>query len=74
MAGDDQSMTVKLPKIIATSVVRGSRRGGSHGGVYMVDFEKQEVEHYFNWNTSEIARVAAATGACAASHSVTKIS
>jgi WD40 repeat protein len=54
MAGDDQSMTVKLPKIIATSVVRGSRRGGSHGGVYMVDFEKQEVEHYFNWNTSEI--------------------
>ena len=47
-------MTIKLPKLIATSVVRGSRRGGSHGGVFMVDFEKQEVEHHFNWNTSEI--------------------
>lgn len=47
-------MTIKLPKLIATSVVRGSRRGGSHGGVYMVDFETQEVEHHFNWNTSEI--------------------
>ncbi len=47
-------MTIKLPKLIATSVVRGSRRGGSHGGVFMVDFEQQEVEHHFNWNTSEI--------------------
>ena len=47
-------MTIKLPKFIATSVVRGGRRGGSHGGVFMVDFEKQEVEHHFNWNTSEI--------------------
>jgi len=47
-------MTVELPKLIATSVVRGSRRGGSHGGLFMVDFDKQEVEHYFNWNTSEI--------------------
>ncbi len=47
-------MTEKLPKLVATSVVRGRRRGGSHGGVYMVDFETQEVEHRFNWNTSEI--------------------
>ncbi len=47
-------MTIKLPKLIATSVVRGSRRGGSHGGVFRVDFEQQEVEHHFNWNTSEI--------------------
>ncbi len=47
-------MTRKLPKLIATSVVRGRRRGGSHGGVYMVDFEKQQVEHRFNWDTSEI--------------------
>jgi len=48
-------MTIKLPKFIATSVVRGSRRGGSHDGVFMVDFEKQEVEHYFNWDTGEIS-------------------
>jgi len=50
----DQRMTEKLPKLVATSVVRGPRRGGSHGGLYMIDFEKQEVEHHFNWNTSEI--------------------
>lgn len=54
MDGDDYIMTIKLPKLIATSVVRGTRRGGSHGGVFVVDFGKQEVEHYFNWNTSEI--------------------
>lgn len=47
-------MTQKLPKLIATSVVRGHRRGGSHGGVYRIDFDKQEVEHHFNWDTSEI--------------------
>ena len=38
-------MTVKLPKLIATSVVRGSQQGESHGGVYTVDFEKQKGEH-----------------------------
>jgi hypothetical protein len=35
-------MTIKLPRLIATSVVRGSRQGESHGGVFMVDFEEQD--------------------------------
>lgn len=47
-------MTTKLPKFVATSVVRGSRQGESHGGVFTVDFEKQEVEQHVDWNTSEI--------------------
>ena len=47
-------MTTKLPKLVATSVVRGSRQGESHGGVFTVDFEKQEVEQHVDWNTSEI--------------------
>ena len=47
-------MTEKLPKFVATSVVRGSQQSESHGGVYTVDFEKREVEQYFDWNTSEI--------------------
>lgn len=47
-------MTIKLPTLIATSVVRGSRQGQSHGGVYTVDFEKQEVEQHVDWNTSDI--------------------
>jgi len=47
-------VTIKLPKLIATSVVRGSRQGESHGGVYTVDFEKQEGEQHVDWNTDEI--------------------
>jgi hypothetical protein len=54
MDGNEQTVTIKLPKLIATSVVRGKQRGGSYGGIYTVDFEKKEVEHRFNWNTSEI--------------------
>jgi len=47
-------MTEKLPKFVATSVVRGSREGESHGGVYTVDFEKQEVVQHVDWNKSGI--------------------
>lgn len=47
-------MTIKLPKLVATSVVRGSRRGGGRGGVFTVDFDTQDVEQLYDWNTSEI--------------------
>ena len=47
-------MTEKLPKFVATSVVRGSRQGESHGGVFTVDFEKQEVVQHVDWNKTEI--------------------
>ena len=47
-------MTNKLPKLVATSVVRGSRKGESHGGVFVVDFEKQDVAQLVDWNTSQI--------------------
>ncbi len=47
-------MTIKLPKLVATSVVRGSRQSENHGGVFTVDFEKQQVEQLFDWNESEI--------------------
>jgi hypothetical protein len=47
-------MTIKLPKFIASSVVRGSRQGESHGGIFTVDFEKQEVEQHVDWNKSDI--------------------
>ena len=43
-----------LPKVIATSVVRGSVKGQSHGGVYTIDFAKQEVMQHIDWNTSDI--------------------
>ena len=47
-------MTTKLPKLIATSVVRGSQQGESHGGVFTLDFERQIVEQRVDWNTSAI--------------------
>jgi hypothetical protein len=47
-------MTIKLPKFVATSVVRGSQQGESHGGVFTVDFEKQEVVQHVDWNKSGI--------------------
>lgn len=43
-----------LPKLLATSVVRGSEKGQSHGGVYLIDFASQTVEQKIDWNTSEI--------------------
>jgi hypothetical protein len=47
-------MTHRLPTLVATSVVRGSQQGESHGGVYTVDFEKQEIEQLFDLNDSKI--------------------
>ena len=47
-------MTPQLPKLIATSVVRGSEKGQSHGGVYIVDFAEQRVDQKIDWNTSDI--------------------
>jgi hypothetical protein len=47
-------MTTKLPKLIATSVVRGSQHGESHGGIFTIDFENQTGEQHVDWNTSSI--------------------
>jgi len=40
--------------LIATSVVRGSRQGESHGGVYLIDLDKQRVAQPVDWNTTDI--------------------
>lgn len=45
---------MNLPKLIATSVVRGSQKGQSHGGVYLIDFAEQRVEQKIDWNTGDI--------------------
>lgn len=47
-------MDIKLPKVIVTSVVRGSQQGESHGGVFTVDFESQTSDQVIDWNTGEI--------------------
>jgi hypothetical protein len=43
-----------MVKLVATSVVRGSRHGESHGGIYIVDFEEKLVYQPVDWNTMNI--------------------
>ena len=47
-------MASEFPKLITSSVVRGSEKGQSHGGVYIVDFASQSVEQHIDWNKSDI--------------------
>jgi hypothetical protein len=47
-------MGYKLPNLIATSVVRGSKQGESHGGVFTVDFEQKSIEQHIDWDTGDI--------------------
>jgi hypothetical protein len=44
----------QLPKIITTSVVRGSQQGESHGGVYLIDFANREIIQTVDWNKGDI--------------------
>jgi hypothetical protein len=43
-----------MTTLIATSVVRGSRQGESHGGVYLVDLDDRRVAQPIDWNTADI--------------------
>ncbi len=43
-----------MVKLIATSVVRGSEQGESHGGVYIIDVEGQDVRQVIDWNAAGI--------------------
>jgi hypothetical protein len=43
-----------MTTLIATSVVRGSQQGESHGGVYLLDLDQGEAAQALDWNTSGI--------------------
>lgn len=43
-----------MTTLIASSVVRGSNQGESHGGVFLVDFEQRSVQQVIDWNTVDI--------------------
>ena len=47
-------MATGLPKLVATSVVRGSQQGESHGGIFTIDFDRQQCHQHYDWNTCEI--------------------
>jgi hypothetical protein len=41
-------------KLVTTSVVRGSRQGESHGGVYLIDLKRQQAQQTLDWNKADI--------------------
>lgn len=43
-----------MVKLVATSVVRGSSQGESHGGIYIVDLDEERVYQPVDWNTMDI--------------------
>jgi len=43
-----------MTTLIATSVVRGSRQGESHGGVYLVDLDRERVVQTIDWDSADI--------------------
>jgi len=43
-----------MVKLVATSVIRGSSRGESHGCVYIVDLEQERVYQPIDWSAKDI--------------------
>jgi hypothetical protein len=43
-----------VTKLLATSVVRGSVQGESHGGVFLIDLDAETVEQKLDWDTADI--------------------
>lgn len=43
-----------MTTLIATSVVRGSQQGESHGGIFLIDLDRQQVAQPVDWNTIDI--------------------
>lgn len=46
--------TQTLPKVLATSVVRSTQQGQSHGGVYLVDLQTNDSHQVIDWNDGSI--------------------
>ena len=43
-----------LPTVITSSVIRGADKGDSHGGVYLIDLEREKVRQVLDWDRAEI--------------------
>lgn len=43
-----------FPKVLCTSVIRSTYKGESHGGVYLVDLNSNEVTQMLDWNDGSI--------------------
>jgi len=47
-------MSTELPTIIATSVIRSAHQGESHGGIYIVDLQTNEMHQVVDWDDGSI--------------------
>ncbi len=45
----------RLPKVIASTVVRSAHQGESHGGVYLIDLETESVEQTIDYDDRSIS-------------------
>lgn len=45
---------IRLPKIFASSVIRSTHRGDSHGGIYLIDLETEQFRQVVDWNNPQI--------------------
>jgi hypothetical protein len=43
-----------MTRLLATSVIRGAQQGESHGGVYLIDFERNAVDKMIDWDRMDI--------------------
>lgn len=43
-----------MTTLIATSVVRGSNQGESHGGIYLINTDNGDILQTIDWNTADI--------------------
>jgi len=43
-----------FPKVIASSVIRSAYKGQSHGGVYIIDLQKDSYNQVIDWNDKTI--------------------
>ncbi|OGO60702.1 MAG: hypothetical protein A2029_15440 [Chloroflexi bacterium RBG_19FT_COMBO_47_9] len=44
-----------MPKVITSSVIRSAHQGESHGGVYLVDLETDQVDQVIDWDDGTIS-------------------
>ena len=45
----------RLPKIIASTVVRSAHQGENHGGVYIIDLHSEEIEQVVRYDEPSIS-------------------
>ncbi len=43
-----------LPTVLASSVIRSTHRGDSHGGIYRINLETEDVVQILDWNNTDI--------------------